>query len=233
MARRRGQDKAESTLSERQAQIVDVAMRIIATEGARRFTVQLLASEVGVTGGAIYRHFASMEAIVDAVVDRMGSILFERFPPKAPDPIERLRLFFHDRSQAICDNAHVSRLLLSDNLAQACGSRYAEHLRSFKRRSQRFILACLQEAADAGALSRGLSPEVGAIVVLGAIHSLSHLSTRLTTERKTEALAKEVWSAIEHLLRNSDASRRRAEQPRRQACRKQEGKIRKGRRSCR
>ncbi|MBN1944868.1 MAG: TetR family transcriptional regulator [Bradymonadales bacterium] len=44
-------------MSDRQNQIVDTATQLLATEGARRFTVARLAVEIGVTGGAIYRHF--------------------------------------------------------------------------------------------------------------------------------------------------------------------------------
>ena len=114
---RDGQDMKRNTMSERQAQIVDVAMRIIATKGARRFTAQLLATEIGVTAGAVYRHFESMEAIVDAVVERIGAILFEGFPPEAPDPIDRLGLFFRCRTRTILANPHLSRMLLSDHLS--------------------------------------------------------------------------------------------------------------------
>jgi AcrR family transcriptional regulator len=51
MLAREGQDMPRKTMSDRQAQIVDVAMRIIATQGVRRFTAQLLATEIGITAG--------------------------------------------------------------------------------------------------------------------------------------------------------------------------------------
>jgi len=194
-----------SDLSERQSQIVDVAMRIIATQGARRFTVQVLATEVGVTGGAIYRHFESMEAIVDAIVERIGHLLFDDFPPNAIDPIERLRLFVLNRAQTIRSNPHVSRLLLSDNLSQACGAEYAERLEEFKRRTQRFIVSCLSEAAETGTLAADVSPEIGVAVVIGAVHAVSHVSTRIVTERQPEVFAEQVWAVIERALRASRA----------------------------
>ncbi len=189
------------TMSERQTQIVDVAMRIIATKGARRFTAQLLATEIGVTAGAIYRHFESMEAIVDAVVERMGAILFEGFPPEASDPIERLGLFFRRRTRTILANPHLSRMLLSDHLSQAAGPGQAERLETFKRRSQTFVIGCLREAAQDGALKRGVSPEAGAVIVLGSVLYLSHSSARVASEDRIERLSDEVWVALEQTLR--------------------------------
>jgi AcrR family transcriptional regulator len=203
--------EAQSTLSPRQAQILDVAMRIIATQGARRFTVQALACEVGVTGGAIYRHFHSMEAIADAIVERIGRILFEGFPPDAPTPIERLRLFFLRRAETIHDNPDVSRLLLSDNLSQAFGTEYAVRLQEFKRKTQGFLVSCLTAAAHDGTLSVEISPEVGAIILMGTIQSLSHSATRLVFEQQASSLAAQVWSALERMLRGSSRPAERNE----------------------
>jgi len=192
---------ATREVADRHTQIVDVAMRIIATRGARRFTAQLLATEIGVTAGAIFRHFESMEAIVDAVVERMGAILFEGFPPKAVDPIERLGLFFHRRTQTILANPHLSRMLLSDHLSQAASSSQAGRLEEFKRRSQTFVVGCLREAEQAGALSEAVNPEAGAVIVIGSILALSHATTRIASEARIERLADEVWSVIERTLR--------------------------------
>ena len=185
----------------RQAQIVNAAMRIIATKGARRFTAQLLATEIGVTAGTIYRHFESMEAVVDAVVERMGAILFEGFPPKGPDPVERLGLFFQQRTQAILANPHVSRILLSDHLSQAGGPAQVKRLEEFKRRSRTFVIGCLREAAQDGTLAAETSPEAGAVIVLGSILSLSHATARIASGARIERLSDEVWSVLERALR--------------------------------
>jgi AcrR family transcriptional regulator len=206
MLAREGQDMPQKTMSDRQAQIVDVAMRIIATQGARRFTAQLLASEIGVTAGAIYRHFESMEAIVDAVVERMGAILFEGFPPQAPDPIERLKRFFQQRTRTIFANPHLSRMLLSDHLSQAAGPAQAKRLEEFKRRSRTFVVGCLREAKQDGTLSEGIGPEAGAIIVLGSILSLAHATPRVTSGARIERLSDEVWAAIERTLRAASTS---------------------------
>jgi AcrR family transcriptional regulator len=187
-------------LSRRQVQIVNAALRIIATKGSRRFTAQLLATEIGVTAGAIYRHFKSMDAVVDAVVNRMGAVLFAGFPPQAADPIERLKVFFHRRARAIVANPNVSRLLLSDHLAQAAGVAQAKRIKAFKRRSHTFVVECLREAEGLGRLAEGLSAEAGAIVVIGSILALAHSNVRREDEAEVARLCDEVWCGIERML---------------------------------
>jgi AcrR family transcriptional regulator len=185
----------------RKAEIVDAAMGIIAARGSRRFTVKLLACEVGITEGAVFRHFESMEAIVDAVVERIGTVLFDSFPPEAPDPIDRLRLFFQHRTRTILSNPHLSRMLLSDHLSQAASPTQAKRLEEFKRRSQTFVLDCLREAEQTRTLSGKISPEAGAVIVLGSILALSHTTARINGGARIEQLSDEVWAAIERMLR--------------------------------
>jgi AcrR family transcriptional regulator len=208
-------------LTERQARIVDAALRIIATRGSRRFTADLLAREVGLTGGALYRHFGGMNEVVDAVVDRVGEVLFEGFPPGAGDPLERLKLFYYRRARAILMNPHISRLLLSDHLAQAGGAAQSRRLDEFKRRSRDFVMECLRNGKDAGMLAGGMSPEAGAVVVLGSILAMSHAAPRVSDGTDGERLFDEVWSGIERMLRGPAAAAqhptRAARAPRRSA----------------
>jgi AcrR family transcriptional regulator len=188
----------------RRAQIVDAALRIIASHGSRKFTAQLLGKEVGVTAGAIFRHFQTMNDIVEAVIESIETIIFEDFPPKEADPVKRLGIFFQNRVRAIVNNPDVSRLLLSDHLAQAGSSDQAKRLNSFKERSYRFVLECLHQAQKSGLLNGNAAPEEGTILVLGSIFALAHSKTRTINPTETERLAVKVWSVIESALLGRD-----------------------------
>jgi AcrR family transcriptional regulator len=201
MANQKAARQERRTTDVRKAQIVDAAMHIIASKGSRKFTAKLLGARVGVTGGAIFRHFKTMDEIVEAVIGRFEEILFEDFPPKAADPIERLGIFFQSRVRAIVDNPHVSRLLLSDHLAQAGGRTQAKRLAEFKRRSHHFVMECLHEAQKSGMIRGSAGPEEGTILVLGSIFALAHSSTRAFDPKEVERLAPRVWSIIESTLR--------------------------------
>jgi AcrR family transcriptional regulator len=198
-------------------QIVDAAMRIIATKGSRRFTAELLGAEVGITGGAIFRHFKSMEAIVDAVIDRMETILFEGFPPEAADPMERLGEFFRHRVRAIVSHPNVARLLLSDHLAQAGSRTHARRIEAFRRRSRSFVFQCLCEARDSGILNGEVEPEEGTILVVGSMLALAHAKIRVPKTREVGQLAHKVWKTIEILFRKKSRAAARTQTPRRTA----------------
>ncbi|MBI5487082.1 MAG: TetR/AcrR family transcriptional regulator [Deltaproteobacteria bacterium] len=183
-------------------------MGVIAAEGSRKFTAKLVGARIGVTAGAIYRHFPSMDAIIDAVIDRVESLLFQGFPPNARDPIERLGLFFRGRVQTIASNPDVSRMLMSDHLAHAAGPRRAARIEGFKRRSRRFVVGSLREAAENGSLARSVRPDDGAIIVLGSILRLAHVTPPVGRPTGVMAQSERVWSVLEGALRRPGSAAR-------------------------
>jgi len=184
----------------RQTEIVEAAIRIIAAEGPRNFTAKRVADEVGITSGAIFRHFESMASIIDKAVDRIGVVLGKDFPESTEEPFEDLRVFFFNRTSTIAAHPHISRLLLSDHLAQAAGSQTGDRLGQFKRRTREFVVQCLSEAQNAGDLADGVSINAAALVVLGAVLALSHTGTRVVRVAEAERLAEDVWTTMQRMF---------------------------------
>ena len=197
----RTQPRRRKPTEVRRAEIADAALRVMAVQGGRRFTARALANEVGVTDGALFRHFPDMDAIVDAVVERMEAMLFAADPPAGADPIERLGVFFRSRVAALVAHPHVARLLFSDDLARLCGADRAQRMKDFKRRTRNFIESCLVEAGEKGLLGDRLGPREGALLVQGAVFAFGHLGGDRADVRK---MATNVWSALESLLRWTD-----------------------------
>lgn len=182
----------------RRTEIADAAMRVIAAQGARHFTARALAQEVGITDGAVFRHFATMEAVVAAVVGRIETVLFSAPLPTQADPVERLGAFFRARVAALAAHPHLARLLFSDHLAQLGGPGQARRIEDFKARTRRFIASCLEEARERGLLAEGVGPREGAVIVQGAVFALGHGGGG-GAEKDTKA----VWKALETLLRGA------------------------------
>ncbi len=194
-----GQKQKRKPTQVRRREIIEAGMRILTSEGARQFTADRLGAEVGITGGTIFRHFASMEEILDAIVDRMETILFEDFPPRADDPLESLRRFFEARVHVISSQPEISELLLTDTIIPNANAEYRrERLKEFKRRSRRFVMDCLTKAENHGLLADDVKPEEGAILVLGSIYAMAH---RAGAGKSSPDLARRMWPVLERALR--------------------------------
>jgi AcrR family transcriptional regulator len=196
------QEKQRKPSSVRKREIIDAAIDIIAFEGARAFTAKNISAAVGMTSGGIFRHFDSMEAIVEGGIGRVEVILAGDFPTEIDDPLERLRRFFLNRTRTILAHPGISRLLLSDHLEQTAGAGAVRCLVKAKGRSRTFVRKCIGEAEQSGSLAAGVDAEAATAIVIGAIFSLSHYPPQRDTT-KIHQLAEKVWSLLERTLRAS------------------------------
>jgi AcrR family transcriptional regulator len=184
---------------DRRREIADAALRVIAAQGLGRFTSLAIAREVGLSDAALFRHFPSKEAIVDAAIDRVEDLLFEGFPPEADDPIERLGEFFRRRVAVIRVHPGISSLVATEELAKAGSATGVKRVAEFRRRSTHFVRSCLEEGERRTLLAPGLGAEEAAVIVLGALLALAH--SRMADRESVATLAPRVWSALESFLR--------------------------------
>jgi len=186
------------TADSRRREIADAALKVIAEQGLARFTSKAIAREVGVSDAALFRHFATKEDIVLAVIDRVEEILFADFPPAGSDPIERLGLFFRRRIAVIRESPGVASLVGSEQLSQAAPPEGVVRVAEFRQRSRLFVRSCLVEAHRDGLLAEGVGPEEAVVLVLGALLALAHAPPGL---RPRTALPERVWGVLERVLR--------------------------------
>jgi len=85
--------------AERRAQLVLAASRLFAERGFRAVSMEDLAAEAGVSGPAVYRHFASKEALLaDLLIDVSEQLLeggTQRASASSPSESLQLLIAFH------------------------------------------------------------------------------------------------------------------------------------------
>ena len=172
---------------ERRGELTDAALRIIATRGIAELTTRALAEEVGLTSGAMFRHFPSLDALLDAVVHRVEGVLDATFPPEDLPPLERLERFVDARSTAVGANLGIMRLVLSEQFALSLPHDGSRRLSACVAKTKRFLGGCIAEGQADGTIRDDVpAPALGAIV-MGATQALalgSHAPAAATTIRR-------------------------------------------------
>jgi AcrR family transcriptional regulator len=108
---KRSRPSAEALWASRQEEILEVAARLFAKRGYSETDTQLLAEELGVGKGTIYRYFPSKQdlflAAVDRVMRKMLEVILDRIGD-TEDPLERIYTairtfltFFHENPEFI------------------------------------------------------------------------------------------------------------------------------------
>lgn len=136
--------------AERRQQIADAALRILAERGPHHLTALAVAREVGVADASLFKHFAGMEAIVEAAIERFGQALDADLQRAEGDPQERLAGFFVARLGTLRARPELVQLAFNERLADAAGIQGALRVKAITARSREFALQCLQEGQQTG-----------------------------------------------------------------------------------
>lgn len=184
--------------SERREEIADAALRLIATRGLSQLTVASLAKELGITGGALYRHFPSTDAILEAVARRAAAMLDESLPEPTLPPLAWLERFVSSRSETVSGHAGLARLLLSEQVAMGMPEEALVHLRGAVEKTFSQVELAIRRGQASGEIrddvkSTSLTPIVMGTVQMLALSRAGGLLQRIATPAGS-------WSTLRTLL---------------------------------
>lgn len=183
----------------RQTEIADAALRMIATRGIAALTVAALAKELGLSGGALYRHFESTDAILEAVAARAVSVLVESLPDPSLPPLDWLERFIESRASTVAGHTGLARLLFSDQLSLALPPTALEHLRTVVKITSAAIVKAITEGQARAELRRDLAPMELVPIVMGSVQMLALSQANTIMPRGPTAAS--IWSTLQTLLR--------------------------------
>lgn len=157
---------------ERRREIAEAAIRLIGTRGISSLTTTALAAEVGLTSGALFRHFTSREAILQEAV-RCAALRIERtFPASDLPPLDRLLALVARRVALLSSEPGLAWLLRSDQVFLELPDPAVRKLATLVARSKRFLLTALREGAADGSIRKDIPPEILLVTVIGTVHAL-------------------------------------------------------------
>lgn len=162
--------------NEKRTAIADAALHVIGTKGIAELTMANLAAELGVTSGALFRHFKSRDEILEEVARRVAELVGGTLPTGNLPPLERIRVLFLNRTAVLGREAGIARLVFSDQFTKALPQSAAELIHGVVRQTRAFLLQALREAAEAGLIRRDISPEELLLPVVGTLQHLGFLT---------------------------------------------------------
>jgi len=179
IASRKQPRQARST--ELVAAILEAATRVLADEGAARFTTARVAEKAGVSVGSLYQYFPNKAAILfrlQADEWRQTTEMLRRILEDAgKPPLDRLRALIHAFLQSECDEAEM-RVALNDAAPLYRDAPEAKQVRASANRTvEQFMEEVLP---DASAATRALAGDL-------ITTTLATVGNRFSTTPRTAA----------------------------------------------
>lgn len=156
----------------RREEIAEAALRVIAHGGVKSLTTANLAKEVGVTSGALFRHFATLDDMLLETVQHALTKIEQSFPDPTLPPVERITQLASNRIQLIGSEQGLSWILRSNEAYHILPAEGVAHLEAMVRCSRRFLLTAIRDGVREGSIRKDIKPEILLVIVTGTIQAL-------------------------------------------------------------
>jgi len=159
---------------ERQVEIAAAAMRLAGAFSPALITTAQIAEEVGISQGAVFRHFASKDAVWHAAMvwvrtELLGAV--EAAAKAEASPLEALRAVFKAHVEFVAAHPGVPRFIFHE-MQSPKDSPVKREVRTLLGTYREMLLALLDKAAQGGALRAALDPDAAATLFVGAVQGL-------------------------------------------------------------
>jgi len=200
----KGVRKRQNTILRRK-QIVAALRKIIIKYGSEHVTVQKLAEEIGVSGGAIYRHFRSKREILLFLVNEIKENLIgdvERTYP-IKDPLEVLEIVSRNLLSSIEQRKGASFLIIAEIISlgnKGLNGKISEVLNSFLGEMKRL----LSEGIKAGEIRKDIDVDMAATTFFGMLQGLATIWSLDGFRPKLEMKTESMWKFFLQIIKKKE-----------------------------
>ena len=173
---------------ERREEIIRVTLDLAAKQGVDDVTTQDMAQAMGVTQGAVFRHFASKDAIWLAVMQWVREQLMGvlgRAAARGRDPLDALQRMFFAHIDFIASHPAIPRVLMSEHL-HGRNAVLRQLVTEIMLGYEAKIAGLLQDAQTQGMARDDLDAHAAATLYIGMIQGLV-LQTSILHGKRTLA----------------------------------------------
>lgn len=159
---------------ERQAEIVTAALRLARDTSPALITTTDFASAVGLTQGAVFKHFPTKDAIWVAALQWVRGELMQSLraaAAEAPTPLDGLSAMFRAHVDFVVAQPGVPRLIFNE-LQQPADSATKQEVRAMLQGYRKLLLDTLEQAVAQGQVVADLDREAAATTFVGLIQGL-------------------------------------------------------------
>ncbi len=179
--------------------IIEIGAEIIVKEGLRKFTAKNIASRLGITDAAIFKHFSSMDEIIMEIIDRyvsrcMASV--DRAIKEGKSVQEKLELLMRAHIEVLEDTKGAVPILCFE-FARAENKKFFNLLHDFVEKYKEKVSKILREGQEQGVVREDIDPNETAMFFIGLLQAKTFA---YVMENKTGAIIENPDSLISQLF---------------------------------
>lgn len=155
-------------ITPRQLEIIEAAGKILTSSGVSGLTIKNLAKEMHFSESAIYRHFASKEEIIVAMLNYLADNIEKRLSvhSKHSNPEENFKTLFIEQFRFFEKNPHFVVAVFSDGLMEE-SQRINEALLGLMNVKMKYLMPVIMNGQQKGVFTNAITTEELTHIIMG------------------------------------------------------------------
>ncbi|MDA3885503.1 MAG: TetR/AcrR family transcriptional regulator [Candidatus Delongbacteria bacterium] len=184
-------------LTERQKEIIEKGIKIIAEEGIQNLTIKNLSKVVGVTEGALYKHYDNKHAILLGIVD-----FFEEFSKQYTlgKGLTGIKSFVMERYKKFSDNPELVKVMFAEALF-INNDELSERMKDIMHSHKKYVDIMIEEGKKAGDINLVIESNSIFRIIFGSMRLLVTQWCYSGYSFNLEEEGKILWENIELTLK--------------------------------
>jgi len=180
----------------RQKQIADAARKLIIKYGSEHVTAKKIAEEIGISEGAIYRHFKSKRDILSLLIDNIEEKLnedIEKSKLTARTPLERLDAILKSHLSTVEKRRGVSFQVIAEIVSlgdKRLNTKVSETINRYILR----LRDLLAEGVATGEVRADIDLEAAATLLFGMVQALVNIWALANYSFEAEERYQPIWN---------------------------------------
>lgn len=158
---------------ERRSATVEAVIELAAEQNPAEITTTAIAERMGLTQGALFRHFPSKDALFEAVMEWVAKRLLGRIDQYASSasPLAALEKMFMAHVEFVCEHPGVPRMLFGE-LQRAADTPAKRAVQIMIRRYSERLATLLERGKALGEVAAEVDASAAATLFIGTIQGL-------------------------------------------------------------
>lgn len=191
-----------TSFTERQQEIINVSISLIAEKGIQQLTIKNIARSLGISEPAIYRHFEHKLDILMAILSFFKTevkISAEKISSNENSVLKQLETAFTMHFKRFVENPALAAVIFSEEIFQN-DQKLSNEVADIMKINQRFMSDLIKKGQSNNELRTDISYDQLALIIMGALRlivtkwRLANLSFDLESE------GSKLWISIRQLL---------------------------------
>ena len=189
---------------ERKAVTVQAVINLAAEQNPNDITTSAIAKYMGLTQGALFRHFTNKEAVWQTVMEWVADCLLTRVDDAADaasSPLAALEAIFMTHIDFVSRHPGVPRILLAE-LQRAGMTPAKEMVQTLLKRYEERLCSLIEQGKSCGELEPTVATASAATLFIGTIQGLVIRSLLTENPKKMQTDAAGVFSVYQRGVRS-------------------------------